>query len=230
MDTKEAYKVSQAQWVKDRNVKVGDKVKATRHFHTGELGFDNSGSGRIPYKTRFVDNKAVGVIRGISDWQITVDCDLGYAGTWGFPYFALEIVEQVKEKEKESKMSIEAKLEQVKKDLAANNRYQSGLQADIDRLEKEIKDAKEPEPTYSIGDRFKYDDEKYMIVIQMQGENQVALVGLNDGCLFCGSDEVQDTNRITKAELACFAPDVKTRYWDSQKKERVGKSKSSAGS
>ncbi len=76
------------------------------------------------------------------------------------------------------------------------------------------------EVTYSIGDRFKKQGRKYIIVIQTEGYRSVAMAGLACGCLIYGSKEVKDTDRITQIEFACVADSGYIRYWDARKKVR----------
>jgi len=78
--------------------------------------------------------------------------------------------------------------------------------ADIDKLIEEqkrlLREIKDAEVTYSIGDRFKKGGEKLLLAVQTVGDNSVALVCLEDGCLWSGSHEVEDTEKITQKELS----------------------------
>ena len=86
MDTKikEAYKVMQAEWVKENDVRVGDTVRILRCYISCELGCSAAGCN---YTGR------QGIISGIYDAYL-------YLGPLGQnPFFVLEIVDQPRETE-----------------------------------------------------------------------------------------------------------------------------------
>lgn len=86
MDIKEAYKVMQAAWIKDNDIKVGDTVRVVRKFKEDELGY-NGVKG-----TQF---GVVGQVETIQDKDGIELEDIGTPPTgesrW-FPFFALEFV------------------------------------------------------------------------------------------------------------------------------------------
>jgi len=85
MKTKEEiYKEMQAQWVKITGLKVGDSVKCTRNWESGEQGFKICG----------VNDRYVGLVQKVI--KINNDCIECPEGN-AFPYFALEIVDVPKE-------------------------------------------------------------------------------------------------------------------------------------
>jgi len=96
MNINEAYQVMQTAWVKEFNVRVGDKVRCIRHFGRNELGSCASGSKNLGLKALFIDDKAVGVIAKINSDHIDVNCGEKYYYGWNFPFFVLEIVERSK--------------------------------------------------------------------------------------------------------------------------------------
>ncbi|MCK5017505.1 MAG: hypothetical protein KAS32_10600 [Candidatus Peribacteraceae bacterium] len=73
------------------------------------------------------------------------------------------------------------------------------------------------EETYSIGDRFVHNDEKYILV--MVGQNETELVCLSDGMHWAGGVRVDHWQVITSAEFNDIRSGGKfTRYYDFQKK------------
>jgi len=102
--------------------------------------------------------------------------------------------------------------------LEQNQNDRQKLQEEADRLLKAIEDT---EPTYSVGDRFKRGGNKYILAIQIAGNNAVALVCLKDGCLWSGEHEVKNVYCITSNELSKMSTVDVIRYWDSQKQELV---------
>ena len=93
----------------------------------------------------------------------------------------------------------------------------------IDKATDRIKKLDKPEVTYSIADRFRkrFDNEKFIIIIQTEGGRRVAMASLSSGCLCYGSHEVDDSKRITQKEFEKIADTSFIRYWDSRKKENV---------
>ncbi len=79
---------------KASGIEVGDTVRATRRFGKGEGGSDVYGATSGKHKTRFIDNRAVGIVKDIDMRHIWVDCGKEYVGGWSFPYFVLEIVKK----------------------------------------------------------------------------------------------------------------------------------------
>lgn len=84
MGIKEAYKVMQAAWVKEYDVRVGDTVKVLRIAKSHETGWDNNWPS-----DRFVDKtgKVADIRTTGSGVQIGGDCD-----NFLFPFFCLEKV------------------------------------------------------------------------------------------------------------------------------------------
>ena len=85
------------------------------------------------------------------------------------------------------------------------------------RISSEIKAL--DEPTYSIGDRFRYKDTKSMLVAA--GNGQVAMINLRDGGGHCGPKKVGNFCRITKVEFENICKCGLTRYWDNRKQVLV---------
>ena len=85
MDIKEAYRVMQAQWVKDNDIRVGDTVMVVKDWKSNELGFSGGAWG------------------GHRDEQVIEDifpnCLLLF-GTSCTPFFALEFISHTPVEEK----------------------------------------------------------------------------------------------------------------------------------
>ncbi len=81
MEIKEAYKLMQAQWVKDNDIKVGDTVRVVRKWRNYECGcifrFFPDNFARIAKEDQ--------VIKDISDAYVRIDI-------MNFPFFALEFI------------------------------------------------------------------------------------------------------------------------------------------
>lgn len=84
MNIEEAYKVLQAQWVKDNNVEVGDTVRVLRKAKTNELGWQNTW-------TPFMKSGQTLRVKSISINNVNLDVT-----PWGlgYPFFCLEFVKK----------------------------------------------------------------------------------------------------------------------------------------
>ncbi len=96
----------------------------------------------------------------------------------------------------------------------------------LEQLIKDGKDAErklqELEVTYSVGDRFKNGEKKYLLTCAPMG---VALVCLEHGGVYGGkSVNVENIKKITQMEFEDVAHDCASyfiRYWDSRKQVKT---------
>lgn len=101
--------------------------------------------------------------------------------------------------------------------------------ARIKELDKDIQgviDAKkEPEETYSIGDRFEFNGHKVILVSQWIEDGDRYIMGLarlESGENWNGTFEAKDPRKITASELRESSGGSLKRYWDAAKQEHVG--------
>lgn len=78
------YEYFQAQWVKENNLKVGDKIKIFRSWERGEKGFTYS-VGHVPIGE-------VVEVTGITSYGIEVIDTKGDEDEWVIPYYVIEKV------------------------------------------------------------------------------------------------------------------------------------------
>lgn len=92
----ELYKQMQAVYVEENDLRVGDKVRVLRHIDRDELGSRvmPTKKGDRCTKSRFVDDKAVGIIESLCCDCVEVNCGYEYNHDWQFPFHVLEIVDQ----------------------------------------------------------------------------------------------------------------------------------------
>lgn len=79
---------------KASGIEVGDEVRATSHFTAHEGGSRATKSRTGGYKQKFVDDKAIGVVKKDNGSHFWVDCGPEYLGGWSFPCFVLEIIKK----------------------------------------------------------------------------------------------------------------------------------------
>lgn len=93
----------------------------------------------------------------------------------------------------------------------------------IDRAKKSLA---ELDVTYSMGDRFKRNGDKYLLTATPKDFKHVLLVNLTDGCYWGNGWVVKNCDKITQEEMNYVCDcDHFTRYWDSRKKIYTGDKK-----
>lgn len=86
VEQKPSYAQEQAQWVKDNNVRIGDKVKVLRGWEEGEQGFDVGVNDAIATIGR------TDTINGFS--SIGGSIGLVLSSYYRYPYFVLELIKE----------------------------------------------------------------------------------------------------------------------------------------
>lgn len=88
-----------------------------------------------------------------------------------------------------------------------------------------LRDALKSEVTYSIGDRFKRDTSKYILVHTGNRDKQVILAGLVDGTCWYSGENPQNQKKITTEEFGNICNTTYksefVRYWDARKGEQA---------
>lgn len=86
------YKDRLKLWLKEHDLKVGDKVRIVRKAESHENGWHNSWASKMSEAVG-----AIGTLRdvGIDSLGLSVYCDK--IGTWSYPYFVLEPVKEADE-------------------------------------------------------------------------------------------------------------------------------------
>lgn len=97
MEEQEAYKILQAAWVKLHDLRVGDKVKVVSKFQCQELGF--AGDEWNSCGTKEESQGRIVRVYKIAGRDIKLHTTDGREGN-DFPFFALDIVNQPRNKEK----------------------------------------------------------------------------------------------------------------------------------
>ncbi len=88
MTATESYIAGQKAWVEANGLKVGDTVRATRHFDSYEDGSTCCSSKGGPTKASFIDEHREGIVSDMSEDYIGVNHSMT------FPYTVLEIVKK----------------------------------------------------------------------------------------------------------------------------------------
>ena len=92
----------------------------------------------------------------------------------------------------------------------------SEFQETLEKAQTELEQL--DETTYSIGDRFVWDTQKFILGRQ-EPVSSVSFICLKDGHLYLRAFKVEDVHAITEKEIKIIGQSCTfTRYWDSQRK------------